>query len=140
VEGNGTDPQGTFEIDGEATLFGFDPTPLHAKITARTKTWRMGGAARTMGLFLVIAPFLAIFPPHAVWPIGMLLTGGMLARRRYIERFTLQAVEGTCPKCGKPLVSKPTRLRTPHAIPCDECHFEPTLRFPAGALAQHAAA
>lgn len=136
----GTDPQGTFEIDGETTLFGYDPTPLHAKITARSKTWRIGGAARTMGIFLVIAPVVLIFPPHAVWPIGALLTGAALARRRYIERFTLQSLEGTCPKCGKPLVSKPTRLRVPHAIPCDQCHFEPTLRLSRELLEQHAAA
>lgn len=131
-------PDGAFRVDSEVTLFGFEPTPASATIVARGKAWRVGGAARTFGLFFVVSPFVAVFPPHAVWPIGALLTGAFLARRRYIERFTLLGLEATCPKCGKELLVKKTRLRAPHSLPCEACHHESTLKVPDGALATHA--
>ncbi|MEM7415734.1 MAG: hypothetical protein AAF389_09585 [Gemmatimonadota bacterium] len=129
----------TFSVQAEATIFGFDPTPMMATITPRSRAWRVGGAARTMGVFAVIAPFVALFPPHAVWPIGALMTGGFLARRRYIERYTLESAEGDCPKCGHALRTKPMRLRSPHQLPCDACHHELILRLPDGALDAHEA-
>lgn len=134
----GDDAPGTFEAEAQATLFGFEPVPVRARVTARSSAWRVGGAVRTMALFAVVAPFAAIFPPHAVWPIGALATGGALARRRWIERFTLEAVDGVCPKCGRPLAVKPTRLRVPHPVPCDGCHHEVAVRLPADVLAANA--
>ena len=83
-----------------------------------------------MAIFVVVAPFAAIFPPHAVWPIGALLTGAFLARRRYVERFTLRDLDGTCPRCGSAFRVKPGRLRVPHPLPCEGCHHEPTVRIP----------
>lgn len=130
--------KGAFEVVAEASLFGFDPTPAHARIAARSRAWRVGGAARTFGLFAVIAPFVAIIPPHAVWLIGALGTGAFLARRRFIEKFTLLSVDGSCPKCGASLDTKPGRLKKPHPLPCDACHHESTLRLPSGTLQDHA--
>ncbi len=135
----GPDDTGAYGLDGEATLFGFEPTPVHAEILPRSRGWRVGGAARTMALFVVVAPFMAIFPPHAVWPIGALLTGGALARRRYIERFGLRKLEGACPKCGRELPSKPGMLRIPHPIACPGCNHEVSVRFPAQSLQRIAA-
>ena len=132
--------EGAFEVLGQATLFGFEPSPVRARVTARSSTWRIGGALRTMAVFVVIAPFVAIFPPHAVWPIGALATGGVLARRRWIEHFTLESIDGVCPKCGAALLVKSTRLRVPHPIPCDGCHHEAALRLPEEVLAENAAA
>lgn len=127
----------TFSVQAEASIFGFDPSDVTVTITPRSRAWRVGGAARTMGVFVVVAPFVALFPPHAVWPIGALMTGGFLARRRYIERFTLESAEGDCPKCGQALQTKPTRLRSPHQLPCDGCHHESILRLPEGTLEAH---
>lgn len=127
-----------FDVEARATLFGFDDTKVRARIIPRSRGWRVGGAARTFGVFFVVAPFMAIFPPHAVWPIGALITGGVLARRRYIERFTLVEVEGPCPKCGAPLSVKSGRLKRPQALPCEQCKHEPSLRVPDGALTAHA--
>lgn len=124
----------TFEVDARATLFGFDDTPVRATIIARSRAWRVGGAARRFAVFVVVAPFVAIFPPHAVWPIGALLTGAALARRRYVERFTLVQVDGPCPRCGAALSAKPGRLKLPHALPCEACNHEPSLRVPGEAL------
>jgi hypothetical protein len=83
---------------------------------------------------VLVAPFVAIVPPHVVWLIGAISVGGFLARRRYIERFTLHAVEGVCPKCGKVFAVKRARLQIPHSLPCDGCHHESTLRLPEGSL------
>lgn len=133
-------PDGTFQVEAEATLFGFDPAPTLATITARSRGWRAGGAAVTMVVALLVAPAVAVIPPHAVWFLGALAAGGFMARLRYIERFTLQGVEGSCPKCGAALHVKAGRLKVPHPLPCDACHHEATLRLPAGALAAHAEA
>jgi hypothetical protein len=131
-------PAGTHDLEAEATLFGFEPTPARAAIAARSRGWRLGGAIRIFVVFVVAAPFVAIFPPHAVWLIGALLTGAVLARRRYIERFTLLGVEGTCPKCGAPYSVKRSRLRVPHPLACETCHHEGSLRLPSGTLEAHA--
>ncbi len=87
-----------------------------------------------MGAAAVVAPFVAIIPPHAVWLIGALGAGAFLAGRRWTERFTLVAVRGACPKCGAALQVKAARLRRPHAIACESCHHSSTLQLPGGAL------
>jgi hypothetical protein len=134
---SGERPPGSFDVQAEATLFGFEPTPARAAIAARSRGWRVGGAARIFAVFAVVAPFVAIFPPHAVWLIGALLTGAVLARRRYVERFTLLGVDADCPKCGTPFDVKRTRLKVPHPLSCDACHHESSLRLPAGTLEAH---
>jgi len=130
---------GAFDLEAHATLFGFEQTPARATVIARGRGWRVGGAARTFGIFVVIAPIVAIFPPHAVWLIGALVTGALLARRRYIERFTLVHVEGTCPRCGATLGVKAGRLEDPHPLPCEACHHESSLQMPPEALVARAA-
>ncbi len=129
---------GTFDAGAQATLFGFEPVHVRVRVTARSSAWRVGGAVRTMAVFALVAPLAAIVPPHAVWPIGALVTGAALARRRWIERFTLQTIDGACPRCGHALHVKPARLRVPHPLPCDGCHHEVTLRLPADLLAANA--
>jgi hypothetical protein len=134
-----TGSHGSFEVTAEATIFGFDSQSVRTVVIPRGRAWRAGGAARTMGVSVVIAPFVAIVPPHVVWLMGALATGAFLARRRYVERFTLVSVEGVCPNCGSKLSVKPTRLHTPHQIPCDTCHFASLLRLPEGTLEKNAA-
>ena len=129
----------TFVADAHAILFGFDPAPLRATLRSRSRAWRVGGAARTFGASVVIAPFVALLPPHAIWPIGALVTGCVLARRRLSERFTLLGIEGSCPKCGSPIQVKSGRLRVPHSLPCEVCHHESSLELPDGLLEAEAA-
>jgi hypothetical protein len=129
------EPGGPVRTPARITLFGFEATEAVVSIQPRGRRWRVGGAARTMGIFLVIAPVAAIAPPHAPWGIGALAAGVILARRRMIERFTLISLEGKCPKCDEPLKVKHTRLRTPHAITCEACHHQASLNFAPGTLA-----
>ncbi|MDX1647300.1 MAG: hypothetical protein R3304_09165 [Longimicrobiales bacterium] len=133
------DDDNAFDAGGRATLFGFEDTPVAARIIARSRAWRVGGAVRTFAVSAVIAPFVAVFPPHAVWLIGALAVGGFLARRRYVERYTLVSVEGKCPKCGTPLSVKSGRLKRPHPLPCEGCNHEPNLRIPDEVLARNTA-
>ena len=128
------DLDGLIRTAARVTLFGFESTEAFASIQPRGRRWRVGGAARTMGIFVVIAPIMAIVPPHAPWGIGALAAGIILARRRMIERFTLIALEGTCPKCDAPLRAKRTRLRTPHPLTCEACHHQASLKVPAETL------
>ena len=125
---------GRFTVEAEAVVFGFPSTPAELSVRRRAVSWRAGGAARTLALFVVIAPLVAIVPPHAPWAIGALASGAILARRRWSERFTLERVEGACPKCGEPLAVKSGRLRVPHPVSCDACHHQASLRFPEGVL------
>lgn len=128
----------SFNATGEATLFGFDATSAAVRIQPRSSAWRIGGALGTfLGVVAVASP-LVVFPPHAVWLLGGLGAGAFLGRRRYIERFTLLAATGTCPKCGDDFVLKKMRLQVPHPLPCDGCHHESTLRLPDGLLEKHA--
>jgi hypothetical protein len=121
---------GRFTVEGETVLFGFPPTRAIMSIKRRPFSWRAGGAAGIMGVFLVVAPVVMIVPPHAPWAIGALASGGILARRRWIEHFTLERVQGTCPKCGAELHVKPGRLRTPHPITCEVCHHQGSIVAP----------
>lgn len=87
-----------------------------------------------MGIALLIAPVVAVIPPHAPWILGALTGGGILARRRWIERFTVLDVEGTCPRCGAPVKVAKGRLRKPHPAACEACHFDMSVHLPAEAL------
>jgi hypothetical protein len=125
---------GRFTVQGEAVVFGFPNTPVELSVRRRAVSWRAGGAAQTLAFFVVVAPFVALVPPHAPWAIGALAAGGILARRRWGERFTLERIEGSCPKCCAPLAVKAGRLKLPHPVSCDACHHQTALRFPASVL------
>ena len=90
----------------------------------------MGGAVRILVLLSVIASFAIFIPPHGVWTIGALTGGLILARRRWLERFTLHSVSGSCPKCKIMLSVKSGPLRDPHPIACDGCHHTGSLELP----------
>jgi hypothetical protein len=125
----------TLEVAARLVLFGFPPDEVTVRIKPRSKQWRVRGAVQIMGVFLVLAPVVAILPPHAPWPIGALVVGSILARRRFSEDCTLVSLEGAeCPKCGTAMTSKQTRLRAPHAINCEACHHQSTLKVPKESL------
>jgi hypothetical protein len=127
-----------FETDAEAILFGFPPASLRVRLHRRSRSWRVWGAARIFGTSLLVTPVMALLPPHAIWPVGVLLTGAFLARRRLSEHFTLLELVGMCPKCDAQLHIRGGRLREAHTLPCDGCHHQSTLKVAAGLLESRA--
>ena len=125
-------PDGVVALDGELTLFGFPTRTVPIRIRPRSKAWRLGGAARTFAVFGVVAPVVAILPPHAPWALGALGAGAFLARRRWQEDFTIEHLEGECPKCDHLIRVTGVRLRVPHPVTCDGCHHQVTLKVPGG--------
>ena len=121
-------------LEGRAVLFGFDATDVGVEVVRRTRRWRMVGALQAVGASLLVAPVVAVVPPHAPWAIGALAAGGFFARRRWIETHTLVGVEGRCPKCGEAFRTKKSRLRRPHPLECEACHHTSELRIPEEAL------
>jgi len=130
---------GTFEADGSVTLFGFDSTPARVHLRPHSKAWRLSGVIRIVVITVIVAPMVTVIPPHAPWLLGVLGGGTYLARRRWKWRFTLEALEGTCPKCGAALHARPGRLADPHGLSCDACHNDVALRVPEAGLEAHAA-
>ena len=119
---------GIVRVPGAVSLFGFPSAEVVASVYPRSTGWRVGGALGTLGVFLVVAPIVALVPPHAPWGIGALVTGLVLARRRLAERVTLVSLSGLCPKCEAELAVKTGRLREPHPITCDGCHHVSSLK------------
>lgn len=106
----------------EARVFGHDPTPVTLRVVPRSTAWRAGRAARWLAAGAVLAPVVAVLPPHAPWAVGAGAGGVVLALRKWGERFTLVGVDGRCPRCGSILVhSGRTPLRVPHPTACEGC-------------------
>lgn len=115
-------------VPARITLFGFDPVEANAHVEARSVRWRIRGTLTALGLGLLVAPLLALVPPHAPWALGALGVGVTMARRKWLETHSLRQIDGACPRCGSPAsLPKPVRLRHPHALPCDSCKHELTI-------------
>lgn len=105
-------------------LFGYEPTPARVRLRPRPRSWRLGGALRRAAAGVLVAPLVGLVPPHAPWAVGALAGGAVLARRRWNERYTVEDVDATCPRCGGALHARRGRLRMPHPVPCEACHHE----------------
>ncbi len=127
-------PTPTLQVPGHIALFGFEPSEATAHLRARPRSWRIGGAMRLSATGVVLAPLVGLIPPHAPWIVGSVGVGAILARRRWQERFTLESVDGACPRCGASVSVRPGRLRSPHPVACEGCRHEASLRLPTEAL------
>jgi hypothetical protein len=126
----GADPAILRVADAPVTLFGHPPSMASLELQARSRSWRLRKAAISGGPFLLLAPVVALLPPHVPWAVAALGTGFYLARRGWTEEFTVLAFEGTCPRCGAGLsLPSGSRLRFPHSLHCDGCRHEPILKM-----------
>jgi hypothetical protein len=118
------------ERQARVNLFGYDPVAGTARLFYRDPFWRGSRALMFGGAALVIAPVALLVPPHGVWTFGALGIGSLLARRKWTERRTLTFLEATCPRCEAPLrCLRPTRMREPHTVTCESCHYEMELQI-----------
>lgn len=115
-------------MDGTVSLFGFPSTSARLQVRPRTTGWRALRASLFMGGALLLAPAVGMIPPHAPWVVAVLAVGGVLGVRKWRERFTVLAFEGTCPKCGEAL-SLPSGipLRPTMTVSCEGCRHESRL-------------
>ena len=117
-------------VSATAHVFGHDPVTVRLTLVPRSPGWRASRAARYLVGGAVLAPLVAIVPPHAPWAVGAGAGGLVLGLRKWGERFTLTAVDGLCPRCGAPLpFGGATPLKTPHSLGCEECGNPVILRI-----------
>ena len=133
VDGNVQEPSTRDTVPGVSvpariTLFGFDPIDATARIEPRSVRWRLRRTLTALGSAVLLAPLVALVPPHAPWALGALGVGAIVARWKWLELHSLQAVEGICPRCRSDVsLPRATRLRHPHPLPCESCNHELTL-------------
>jgi len=102
--------------------FGAETTPASVELLERPFSWRMTRALLAAGIGLGLAPLVAILPPHVPWAGAALIGGGVIARGRWIERYTLARIEGPCPRCGGVIELTPgRRLKSPESVICSHC-------------------
>lgn len=113
------------QVPARITLFGFDLVPATARIEPRSVGWRARRTALALVTGLIVAPAVALVPPHAPWVIAALGISLFMAQRRWSEAHTLHFLKGDCPRCGEDVsLSRPVRLRHPHAMSCPACQHE----------------
>lgn len=126
-------PDDSRTVFAEARVFGHEPTAVSLRVVPRSTGWRASRAVRWLVAGAVVAPVVAVVPPHAPWAVGAGAGGLALALRKWGERYTLVGLDGLCPRCGAALEHDGrTPLKTPHRTACDECgnpvalHPDPT--------------
>ena len=127
--------QTLLEVPATASIFGFAPSEARLTVRPRSVRWRAARAGMLTGGCVVVAPVVAILPPHVAWALGAVVTGGVLGFRKWNERFTLEGIRGTCPKCEAVLqLTSKTRLTRTSTLPCSGCHHNLQLQVEDGAL------
>lgn len=102
--------------------FGAPSTSARVELIARPFSWRLTRALLAGAIGLGLAPVVAILPPHLPWAGAALIGGGVIARGRWAEHYTLRRVSGTCPRCSGTIEVEPQRrLRTPQTVTCAHC-------------------
>ena len=116
-------------------MFGHDPRPATLSLVPRSTAWRATRAARFAVIGAVLAPVVAILPPHAPWAVAAGAGGAVLALRKWRERYTLVALDGECPRCDRELATEGVGpLREPHRVSCEGCGNPVEVRVEASAL------
>ncbi len=117
-------------------LFGHEPSPAVVALAERSRRWRISRATLRIVVSFLVAPLVALIPPHAPWAIGALGVGFVLARRSWKEHLSLLHLQAECPRCAANLSgTRGGRLRSPHPITCESCHHELRLEVDVAALA-----
>ena len=131
-QGMPSDPHPPILHRARARIFGLPATPATLQVQPRPDSRRTLRTLLTLVATAVAAPVAFLVPPHAPWGVGALVGGLVLARRQWIHRNTILAVDAACPNCAGALdVPSGTRLRAPHPVACDGCHRDVSLHLEA---------
>ncbi len=123
------DPDGAISPPAHIELFGFPRTPARIRVIPRSAGWRGGHAVGSLLLCWACIGLVMWVPPHFPWILTAFFLGIFFFLKYIRQRYTLEELEGRCPKCGAPLdIRKATRLGLPHRLHCTVCHQAPLLR------------
>jgi hypothetical protein len=115
------------------SLRGHEPRPALLEVEYRSPKTRITRALLTLLGFWLLAPLVAIIPPHIPWALLAFVAGIYLAVKQWTGEYVVQRFEGQCPRCETPLPLPPgTRIKLPHRMVCFQCHHEPLLQVDAG--------
>ena len=114
--------------DARLTLRGHEPRPATLEIEYRAPRTRMTRALLSLLGFWVLAPLVAIVPPHVPWALLAFAAGIYFAFRQWTGEYIVHRFDGACPRCETPLpLPAGSRVRLPHQMVCYRCHHEPLL-------------
>lgn len=123
------------DVTGTLRVFGHEDTEAHLRLLPRSAKWRATRAGAFILGGVVLAPLVALIPPHAAWALASVGTGVALGVRKWKERFTLLRLRATCPRCGEEILrDSPARLRTPETVTCEACNHSASLAVDPEAL------
>ena len=122
------------QVDARLVLRAHEPQRAVLEIEYRTPRTRLTRALVALLGCWLLAPLVAIVPPHIPWAIGSVLVGVYLAVKQWTGEYIVGRFEGKCPRCASTLpLPAGTRIRLPHEMVCYACHHEPTLQVGAPA-------
>lgn len=123
----------SLSIRGHLRVFGYDDTPLQLTVIPRSTRWRLLRAGPWF-VGAAAAAVLVILPPHVLWIMLALVAAG-LGVRKWLERYTLVTLEGSCPRCGAEVEETgPARFRPGSSVDCPSCRHGSTVVLPEGSL------
>lgn len=109
-------------------LRGHEAKPAEIQIEKRPRQTRMTRSILTLVGFLVLAPVVALIPPHIPWVLVALFMGGYLAWKQWAGEYIVHSFSGNCPRCDAELKIDPgSKVGLPLEMDCYSCHHKPTL-------------
>ena len=117
-------------VNARLSLRGHEPRPADLSVVHRSPRTRAARALLSLMGLWVLAPVVALMPPHLPWALLAFCAGIYLAVRQWSGEYVVQRFEGTCPRCARPLpLPAGSRIRLPHPMVCYGCHHEPVLEI-----------
>lgn len=112
----------------QLSLRGHEPKPADISLERRSRQTRMTKSVLSLVGFLILAPIVALIPPHIPWVILAVAAGFYFAYRQWTGEYVVHGFKGECPRCGNSLEIKPgSKIKLPMDMDCFQCHHQPTL-------------
>lgn len=112
------------EVPARLVFMGGQASEARARVLDRSGHWRRTQMLKDLAL-LLLAPVVAIIPPHFPWPIVVLAVVAIRLFGHMREHRTLLSLHGPCPKCGTEQdFTELGRMGNPHKVTCAHCRWD----------------
>jgi hypothetical protein len=112
------------EVPARISFMGGAASVARARVLERSAAWRRSQTFKDLAL-LLLAPVVALVPPHFPWPPVVVGVSLMRAFNHNREQRTLLWLSGPCPKCGEEQEYRELgRMSTPHHVTCAHCRWD----------------